>query len=55
MILLGKGSDTNSQGGHYDNALQAALYGAHEAVIRLLLGNGLDVNPQGGYYGNAKQ
>ncbi|KAH7411643.1 hypothetical protein DE146DRAFT_674164 [Phaeosphaeria sp. MPI-PUGE-AT-0046c] len=55
-LLLEKGADganVNAQGGHYSNALQAALYKGHEAVVTLLLEKGANVNAQGGHYGNA--
>ena len=48
-------TDVNAQGGHYGNALQAASWGGHEAVVRLLLDKGSNVNAQGGRYGNALQ
>ncbi|KAF2729562.1 hypothetical protein EJ04DRAFT_447022, partial [Polyplosphaeria fusca] len=35
------------------NALQAASYRGHEAVVKLPLDKGADVNAQGGHYGNA--
>ncbi|EMR87690.1 putative ankyrin repeat-containing protein [Botrytis cinerea BcDW1] len=41
--------------GDYGNALQAASYEGHEAVVKLLLEAKADVNAQGGYYGNALQ
>jgi len=43
---------TSTPGGFYGNALQAASYGSHEAVVRLLLENA-DVHAQGGHVGNA--
>ena len=51
--LLEMGVEINAQGGRYGNALQAALYGGHEAIAKLLIENGADGNAQGGYYGNA--
>ena len=48
-------ADVNSQGGEYGNALQAATYGGHKAIVQLLLDKQADVNAQGGYYGNALQ
>jgi hypothetical protein len=54
-LLLEKGADVNTQGGHYGNALQAASFKGHEPVVRLLLEKGADVNAQGGHYGNALQ
>ncbi|RYP34128.1 hypothetical protein DL768_011069 [Monosporascus sp. mg162] len=54
-LLLDKGADANSQGGHYGNALQAASCFGNENVVQLLLDKGADVNLQGGYYGNALQ
>jgi hypothetical protein len=54
-LLLDEGADVNAQGGHYDNALQAASYGGHEQVVKMLLDKGADVNTQGGQYGNALQ
>ncbi|KAF2729999.1 hypothetical protein EJ04DRAFT_446072 [Polyplosphaeria fusca] len=47
-MLLDKGADVNAQGGRYGNALQAASYGGHEAVVKMLLDAGADVNAQGG-------
>ena len=54
-LLLDLGADVNAQGGYYGNALQAASWKGHEAVVRFLLTQGADVNAQGGYYGNALQ
>ena len=54
-LLLDAGADSNAQGGHYGNALQAASYGGHEQVVKTLLDAGADVNAQGGEYGNALQ
>ena len=45
----------NAQGRGYENALQATLYGGHEAISKLLIYKGADVNAQGGYYRNALQ
>src|ERR1700728_1067158 len=53
--LVMNGVDVNAQGGFYGNALQAASYKGHEAIVGLLLENGADVNAQGGKYGNALQ
>ena len=54
-LLLEKGADVNAQGGYFGNALQAAAFGGHEAIVQLLLEEGADVNSQGGKYGNALQ
>jgi ankyrin repeat protein len=43
------------QGGRYGNALQAASYRGHEAVVKMLLDKGAEVNAQGGFYSNALQ
>jgi hypothetical protein len=53
--LLSDGADTNAQGGHYGNALQAACKGGHAKVVSTLLKNSADVNTQGRHYGNALQ
>ncbi|KAL4757668.1 uncharacterized protein BDW70DRAFT_171116 [Aspergillus foveolatus] len=45
----------NTQGGEYDNALQAASYRGHEGVVQILLDQSTGVNAQGGFYGNALQ
>jgi ankyrin repeat protein len=50
-----KRADINAQGGEYGNALQAAAYGYHTAVVQILLEKGADINAQGGEYGNALQ
>ena len=42
----------NAQGRGYENALQATLYGGHEAIAKLLIVNRADVKIQGGGYGN---
>jgi len=62
-VLLDNGAEVNIQGGHFGNALQAAvaglLYkdshapGIREYIIRLLLKRGADINAKGGYYGDA--
>jgi hypothetical protein len=39
-LLLEKGANVNAQGGHYVNALQAALVGNRKAVVVLLLEKG---------------
>ncbi|ORY14382.1 hypothetical protein BCR34DRAFT_231296 [Clohesyomyces aquaticus] len=54
-VLLDKDADVNAQGGDYGNALQAASYRGHEAVVTMLLDKDADVNAQGGHYGNALQ
>jgi preprotein translocase subunit YajC len=54
-LLLDKGAEVNAQGGHYGNALQAALARGHEQVVKMLLDKGAKVNAQGGVYGNALQ
>jgi hypothetical protein len=51
--LLELGAEVNAQGGEYGNALQAASYGEHLAIVKVLLESGAEVNAQGGYYGNA--
>jgi hypothetical protein len=42
MLLLYNDDDAgvNAQGGHYGNALQAAEYRRHEAVVKLLRDQG---------------
>jgi Ankyrin repeats (3 copies) len=47
--------DINAQGGMLGNALQAASYGGHKALVELLLSRGADINAQGGLYDNALQ
>jgi hypothetical protein len=41
--------------GRYGNALQAALDGGYEQVVKMLFDKGAEVNAQGGEYGNALQ
>ena len=53
--LLEKGAEVNAQGGYYGNALQAASYGGHVAIVKVLLEKGAEVNAQGGSHGNALQ
>src|ERR1700728_5072972 len=55
QALVKNGVDLNVRGGEYGNALQAASFESHEAIVDLLLENGADVNAQGGLYGNALQ
>ena len=55
QILLEKGADVNAQGGSYGNALQAASFERHDAIVHRLLEAGADINSQGGEYGNALQ
>ena len=38
--LLDKGADVNAQGGHFGNALQAALAGGHKEIVQLLRTSG---------------
>ena len=52
-LLLEKGADVNTQGGHYGNALQAASFRGYETIAALLLEREADVNAQGGEYGYA--
>jgi ankyrin repeat protein len=55
QLLLEKGAEVNAQGGHYENALQAAsaFLRGHDKIVQLLLKNGVEVNAQGGHYENA--
>ncbi|KAF2479868.1 ankyrin repeat-containing domain protein, partial [Neohortaea acidophila] len=53
--LLDAGCDVDAEGGEYGNALQAALYGDHEEIVKLLIEKGANVNAQEGYYGSALQ
>ena len=52
QMLLDKGAEVNAQGGHYDNALQAASAGGHHTVVQMLLDQGVlntflrDADPQ---------
>jgi ankyrin repeat protein len=39
-LLLNKNADVNAQGGHYGNALYAALYRGREQIVKLLLKRG---------------
>lgn len=54
-MLLDKGAESTTQGGHYGNLLQAAAARGHEDIVKMLLDEGVNVNLQGGYYGNALQ
>jgi ankyrin repeat protein len=54
-LLLDNNADVNTQGGIYDNALQAASASGYLDVVRLLLDEGADVNTQGGCYRNTLQ
>ena len=40
QLLLYKGADVNAHGGEYGSALQAALVGNHENVVKLLMEKG---------------
>ena len=42
--LLENGAHVNAQGGHYDNALRAALEEGHDKEVKILLDNEADVN-----------
>ena len=46
--LLVSGVDINAQGGRHGNALQAAIHGDHENVVKLLLNNGAKIIMQRG-------
>ena len=46
-----KGADDYSQDGHYDNALQVAIYRGHEEIVKLLVKESADVNAQSSYFG----
>jgi ankyrin repeat protein len=37
QMLLDRGADINTQGGHYGNALRAASMRGHEKVVQMLL------------------
>jgi hypothetical protein len=45
-LLLDRGAGVLAQGGHYGNALQAALFVNNEKVIELLLDRVAGVNSQ---------
>ncbi|KAI9800540.1 MAG: hypothetical protein M1825_004089 [Sarcosagium campestre] len=56
--LLNNDVDTDIQGGHWGNALQAAAATASAssaAMVKMLLENGASPHSQGGYYGSALQ
>jgi ankyrin repeat protein len=55
QFLLDDGADVNAKGGHYGNALQAAVDSDNEGIVRYLVERGADVNARGGEYGNALQ
>jgi ankyrin repeat protein len=52
-LLLERGADVNAQGGHYGNALQAALSNRHEEIAKLLLRKGFNIISRGRAYDNA--
>ena len=45
-MILAKNADVNTQGGPYDNALQAASSRGHDKIVEMLLA-------EGGDYGDA--
>ena len=47
--------DVNAQGGHYGNALYAAIVAHHEAIAKMLIEKGADVNAQEEEYRNILQ
>ena len=49
------GTDVNTQGRSYGNALQATSFGGHDRTVELLLNEGADVNAQGGHSGDTLQ
>lgn len=49
------GADPHAQGGHYGNALQAAVVANHIPLVKYFLGKECDVNARGGKYGTALQ
>lgn len=53
--LLTEGAEVNAKGGYFGNALQAASYKGHKAIVRLLLDRGVEPNAKGGEFGNVLQ
>jgi hypothetical protein len=53
--LLASGADVNVEGEYFENALQAASYRGHHAIVLQLLKFGADVNTKGWKWGNALQ
>lgn len=48
ILLLDRGVDVNTEGGHYGTAVQAAAAGGHETIVRLLISAGANLLCQGG-------
>jgi hypothetical protein len=47
-LLIEYGAKVNAQGGYYGNALQAASWRGHMAIVRLLVRSGAGVVALGG-------
>ncbi|RDL41440.1 uncharacterized protein BP5553_01419 [Venustampulla echinocandica] len=54
-LLLGHGSDVNTEGGYHGTALQPAAAEGRKSIVRILLEQGANVNTQGGEYSTALQ
>jgi ankyrin repeat protein len=54
-MLVKRGTNVNTHGGGYGNALQAVSSEGYEPTVQLLLENKADFNAQGGLYGNMLQ
>ncbi|KAG8626603.1 hypothetical protein KVT40_005548 [Elsinoe batatas] len=52
-LLIEESANVDGEGGHKGNAIKAAIYHGHEAVVKLLIEKGATINAEGGEYGNS--
>ncbi|VUC36794.1 unnamed protein product [Clonostachys rosea] len=53
QLLLDNGAHIHTEGGHFGNALQAAVVSGNESIVEKLMDAGADVNAAGGEFGTS--